>query len=313
LAEKQPLVTIAIPTYNRADGYLRQAVESALAQTYPDIEILVSDNCSEDGTRELIEGLGEPRIHYVRHSRNIGANNNFNFCVQAAGGGYLLLLHDDDLIDPDFVESCMGAVEPAREYGIIRTGTRLIDGAGRELWAIPNRMGGLSNLEFYLGWFRHNTSHYLCSTMFNTRRLQQLGGFSSPRNLFQDVVAEFILAKHYGRLDIPDVKASFRRHEENFGSAATIMSWCEDSLYLLDLMCTLEKEHEQLIRAEGMRFFARKNYAQAYRMEGFSRRYSAMLKVYRSFEYSTSFLPFVLKKNVNRGREGARKVRDRLL
>jgi glycosyltransferase involved in cell wall biosynthesis len=173
LAEKQPLVTIAIPTYNRADGYLRQAVESALAQTYPDIEILVSDNCSEDGTRELIEGLGEPRIHYVRHSRNIGANNNFNFCVQAAGGGYLLLLHDDDLIDPDFVESCMGAVEPAREYGIIRTGTRLIDGAGRELWAIPNRMGGLSNLEFYLGWFS-TTPRTTCAAQCSTQ-----DGFSS--------------------------------------------------------------------------------------------------------------------------------------
>jgi glycosyltransferase involved in cell wall biosynthesis len=67
-----PLVSIAIPTYNRADCYLRQSLESALRQTYPKVEILVSDNCSGDDTEEFVTGIADRRLKYFRHERNIG-------------------------------------------------------------------------------------------------------------------------------------------------------------------------------------------------------------------------------------------------
>jgi len=57
-----PLVTIAIPTYNRADGYLREALASALNQTYQNIEIIVSDNCSTDNSEAFIRGISDQRI-----------------------------------------------------------------------------------------------------------------------------------------------------------------------------------------------------------------------------------------------------------
>ena len=56
-----PLVTIGIPTYNRADHYLREALTSALSQTYANLEIIVSDNCSTDSTQTLVKGLPDPR------------------------------------------------------------------------------------------------------------------------------------------------------------------------------------------------------------------------------------------------------------
>lgn len=62
----QPLITIAIPTYNRADSYLRHALDSALNQTYKNIEIVVSDNCSVDNTEEVVQGLHDPRIRYFK-------------------------------------------------------------------------------------------------------------------------------------------------------------------------------------------------------------------------------------------------------
>ena len=52
-----PLVSIGIPTYNRADGYLRECIESAINQTYPNIEIVISDNCSSDDTEALVTGF----------------------------------------------------------------------------------------------------------------------------------------------------------------------------------------------------------------------------------------------------------------
>ena len=59
-----PLVTIAIPTYNRADAYLGEAIQSAINQTYPNLEIIISDNCSSDYTGLLVESFKDPRIQY---------------------------------------------------------------------------------------------------------------------------------------------------------------------------------------------------------------------------------------------------------
>jgi len=67
---------------------------------YPDLEILVSDNCSTDDTERVVRSFGDPRVRYVRHPENIGANNNFNYCIKEARGVYFLLFHDDDMIDP---------------------------------------------------------------------------------------------------------------------------------------------------------------------------------------------------------------------
>jgi len=126
-------VTIAIPTYNRAGRFLRSAIECALAQTYPDLEILVADNCSTDATPDVVRSYPDPRIRYMRHSTNIGANSNFNACIEAASGAYFLLLPDDDVIDPDMVEACMAAAAGRTGLGVIRTGTRILDGSGRVL------------------------------------------------------------------------------------------------------------------------------------------------------------------------------------
>ena len=108
---KSPLVTIGIPTYNRAKAYLKDAIKSAVDQTYPNIEILISDNGSTDNTQLLVKSFDDPRIRYIKQENNIGANNNFNYCVMNAKGDYFLLLHDDDLIDKDFVEVCIHAAK----------------------------------------------------------------------------------------------------------------------------------------------------------------------------------------------------------
>lgn len=74
-----PLVSIAMLTYNRADGYLKQAIQSAVTQTYSNIEIIVSDNCSTDNTEKLVKSFNDSRIRYFKQSRNIGMVPNSNF------------------------------------------------------------------------------------------------------------------------------------------------------------------------------------------------------------------------------------------
>lgn len=285
-----PLMTIAIPTYNRANLYLRQAIESAVNQTYSNIEIIISNNCSTDNTEMVVKDFTDPRIRYFRQEKNIGGNNNFNFCLEQAKGEYFLLLMDDDLIDRDFIETCWKSIDCNGNAGIIRTGTRIIDSQGKIIHEYPNMVGGLSLDEFFKGWFANKTTLYICSTLFNTIRLKEFGGFQSKKNLFQDVIVEAKLAAKYGRWDIQEVKASARKHASEFTFAVKVIDWCEDSLDLLDLMCALvPKESKTLIRNEGMLFFSKINYNRARAVKSPFKRFIAYVTVFKKFNYK--YLP----------------------
>lgn len=300
-----PLVSIGIPTYNRADGYLRDAIESAIRQTYPNIELIVSDNCSSDDTETVVRLFDDKRIKYFRHSVNIGPNNNFNFCVEKAKGKYFLLLHDDDLIDRDFIEACVKEASSSPDVGIIRTGTRIINSEGNVINNYPNGAKGLSVEEFFRCWFACKTSFYLCSTLFNTRRLKEIGGFDSKNNLFQDVFAEVELAAKHGRVDIEEVMASFRKHPEEITFSAKVKSWCEDSLLLLDLMCDLVPQKKEIIRREGMQFLSGLNYQTANEVKSSLKRFIAYMVVFKSYNYGylpppvISYMRFLKAKSKN--------------
>ncbi len=285
--QDKPLISIGIPTYNRADHYLRECIQSAVNQTYPEIEIIVSDNCSADNTAALVAGIGDPRIRYFRHEKNIGANNNFNYCLEQASGDYFLLLHDDDLIDADFVETCMNAVGHQKGTGLIRTGTRLIDSNGQTLKEMLNDVIGLSTEDFFLGWFSNKTALYLCSTLFHTGYLKEIGGFLSRHNLFQDVAAEVRLAAGYGRVDVKEVKAGFRKHEGERTFEAKVRAWCEDSLDLLELICDLSEEKKSQIRKKGAHFFCHLNFNRAMAVASPTGRLKALLTVLNQFGYKS--------------------------
>jgi glycosyltransferase involved in cell wall biosynthesis len=281
-----PLVSITIPTYNRADNYLPQTLESALHQTYPNLEIIVSDNCSVDNTEAFVSSITDPRLKYFRQAQNIGPANNVNFCIAQAKGEYTLILHDDDVIDEDFIDSCMRAVNYRVGVGIIRTGTRVIDSNGRVMSQAPNLVGGLSTEDFFRGWFTGKTPLYLCSTLFHTEKLKAIGGLRSKHYLHDDTMAIVQLATALGRADVKDVKASFRRHNQrNTLSPTDISHWCEDALLVLDLMCTSVSEDVALVRKEGERFFANACYKRAAAVKSSLNRFRCYLVVYEKFHY----------------------------
>ncbi len=295
-----PLVSIGIPTYNRADSYLRNALRSAVSQSYKNIEIIVSDNCSTDSTESVVKEFDDPRVRYYRQTENIGPVHNRNFCLEQSQGQYFLLLFDDDVIDDDFISTCVEAVKCSSEPGVILTGTRVIDRKGNVLSSSHNTMNGCSIGDFILGWFDRKVPLYLCSTLFNAKRLKQLGGFHSRTNRYDDVAASIQLAAKYGRIDVSDVKASFRRHGANLGETVIYPEWCEDSLYLLDVMCTVAPEHAAKIRERGMSHFCFRNYNRLSGIQSPVERFRAYLSVYRTFNYHYSPIKFLYVKNVRR-------------
>lgn len=102
------LVTIAITTHNRRDLLVR-ALHGALAQTYKNIEVVVSDDASSDGTQELMQKVSDPQVRYARIERPAGIAGNFQNGLDHAKGELFLILNDDDELEPEAIEKLAGA------------------------------------------------------------------------------------------------------------------------------------------------------------------------------------------------------------
>ena len=99
---QQPLVSICIPTHNRLN-LLKKSVNSALNQTYKNIEIIISDNSDNDFTKKYVKTISDKRIRYYKNSSNIGSFLNVNKVAHLAKGKYIKYLLDDDLLKPNCV------------------------------------------------------------------------------------------------------------------------------------------------------------------------------------------------------------------
>ncbi len=97
---KSPLFSIVIPTYNRSD-LVQGAVRSVLGQTFDDFEVVVSDNCSEDDTREVIESFQDQRVRYVRTPVHGVIADSWEFARSQARGQLIMMLSDDDAMMHD--------------------------------------------------------------------------------------------------------------------------------------------------------------------------------------------------------------------
>ena len=100
---KNPSVSVCIPTY-LGDKTLGAAIESVLAQTYTDFELIVIDDGSPDDTRAVVERFSDHRIVYLRNEKNLGPQGNWNRCLDVASGDYFKLLPHDDLLHPCCLE-----------------------------------------------------------------------------------------------------------------------------------------------------------------------------------------------------------------
>ncbi len=97
------LISVCIPVYNQEE-YIADAIKSVLNQTYQNIEIIISDNCSTDTTAQIIEGFSDSRIKCYRQTSNLGMVGNFNFVTEKASGQYIKYLCGDDVLLPTCIE-----------------------------------------------------------------------------------------------------------------------------------------------------------------------------------------------------------------
>lgn len=187
---RSPEVTIAIPTYNRAD-LLPRAIGSALSQSHRDIEVVVCDDGSTDGTRALLAGYRDERLKVVLQPENRGMFVNMNTCLSSARGEYFLMLSDDDYLEPICVESLLAPWKRDNALTMVygqwwyhRPGVReLQESAG------PEVEDGWSYIRGYWEGKRPTILH---GVLFKTRDIVRIGGI--PAGYAQDTMMTLRIA-----------------------------------------------------------------------------------------------------------------------
>ena len=128
-----PLVSVIIPTYNRAD-LLPGAIRSVLAQSYSHLEVIVVDDASTDDTAAAVAGITDPRVTCIRHSANRGVSAAQNTGIRAAKGELIAFLGDDDAWLPNKLARQVPLFERP-EVGLVYCGVEVVDREGKRLGA----------------------------------------------------------------------------------------------------------------------------------------------------------------------------------
>jgi hypothetical protein len=180
-----PLITIGMPLYN-AESHLAEALDSLLAQDYPNLEVVISDNASSDATESICRTYAarDTRISYQRSERNLGAVWNFNRVFELGRGKYFMWAAHDDVRAPQYISRCTAELEADPQAVLCCTGIRLIDDEGQtvEPWidvirpvgpTVGARVKQIARARFW--WDVYGLAR--SSVLAQTRRAQPVWGF----------------------------------------------------------------------------------------------------------------------------------------
>lgn len=124
----RPLVSVVVPVYN-VEHYLDECMDSIKRQTYPNLEIVVVEDCSTDGSLQVLEPhLTDPRVRLLRHERNGGLSAARNTGIEAATGDYVMFVDSDDVVDENLVQACVDAATQTGAEVVLYGFTSFLDG-----------------------------------------------------------------------------------------------------------------------------------------------------------------------------------------
>jgi glycosyltransferase involved in cell wall biosynthesis len=181
-------ITVAVPTFNRAN-WLKYCLLAIFDQCYTNFEIIVSDNASTDGTSALLATISDRRLRVIRQKSNIGLLPNWNACLTAAKGDYIVFVSDDDRIAPRFLDRCIGLIRTEPDLNIIvglnRTyvalnGEYCVTDKGKiipEYASKRLRTGICNGSDILIEFFKQRIGVQMCTILMRTESVRARGGF----------------------------------------------------------------------------------------------------------------------------------------
>jgi glycosyltransferase involved in cell wall biosynthesis len=213
---RTPAVSVCIPTYKGA-AHLRASIESVLAQTFGDLELVIVDDNSPDDTFAIASGYQDLRVRCLRNDRNLGAQGNWNRCLDEAAGTYYRLLPQDDVLAPDCLQRQIEVLEAdtRHEIALVFSARTIIDGAGntvmerRPFGRMPRRLTGdeLFRRCLYRG---TNVIGEPGGVMFRRALARQVGPYDATFPYVVDLDYWLRLLEHGDGYYLPETLVSFR-------------------------------------------------------------------------------------------------------
>jgi hypothetical protein len=224
-------ISIGVPTRNRSELLLR-AVRSALAQTYPDIEVVVSDNASTDDSVSRIRALQDPRIVRLEQAADIGMTGNFNACLHNASGEFLIMLSDDDVLEPTAAEELSrpfrGAIDrlSGETVGISWSPAAIIGDTGEFLWTTRAGPEIEPSVSLVAGLFNGTRGPRFCSILLRTADALAVGGYDPNHGSMCDVGNWARVAlKYESAYCLPHPVAKYTMHQTSVTSQSSTADW----------------------------------------------------------------------------------------
>lgn len=185
-----PRVSIIIPTYNRAN-FLKAAIDSALAQTYKNIEIIIGDNASSDRTPDIIsEYKNISNIISYRNSENIGMVPNWRKATYeyATGEWFMILSDDDEFTDPVYISTAIDAIENNPDITLCYGDGIIVNENSEQIDTLKLPFRGIEpGINIFLSRGKIAPIDFLlCNVLFPTNKSKKLGAFQSNNNLSCD-------------------------------------------------------------------------------------------------------------------------------
>jgi glycosyltransferase involved in cell wall biosynthesis len=219
-AGPRPKLSVCIPVYNGA-RYIRASIDSVLAQSFTDYELIVVDDASGDDSEKVIKSCKDPRIQYVANSRNLGLIGNWNTCLRLARGEYVCVFHQDDLMDVENLERKVALLDSEASVGLAYSDTSIVDQRGK---TTSNHWFNLidPNVDFkregrdYFDLLFHNLNIVCCPSVVARRECyEKLGGFDSRLPLAGDLEMWLRIALFYDVAYISEPLMRYRWHDSN--------------------------------------------------------------------------------------------------
>ena len=214
-----PRVSIGLPVYN-GERYLVETIGAITAQTFSDFELIISDNASTDRTQEICEtcAVCDPRVRYIRHEINRGANWNFRYVSELGRGVYFRWASADDLFAPESLSCCVDVLDRFPDVVLCYPKTVLINGFGQVIGPYDDRLDLQSNSavdRFIMASSRIGlvNVHYGLMRTKDVRKTQLIGDYPDADVTF---LLEMTL---YGRFFEIDRPLFFRRMHEHAASS----------------------------------------------------------------------------------------------
>lgn len=205
-----PLVSVIVPVYDGA-AYVAEGVGSALAQTWPAVEVIVVDDGSRDATPAIVDGLAlrDPRVR-VLHQANAGPSAARNAGLERARGAYVAFLDADDRLLPDKLADQVAALEADRSVDLVYGDVHYVEDRNGRVWD-PRR--GAPPLPFerlllYRNWFAPP------APLLRRRLVDAVGGFDPAMRTSEDWDYWLRCLRHSDFRYVPGVVAHYRLHGE---------------------------------------------------------------------------------------------------